>query len=120
LREVVHATSPHLAAAELEPLFRLAKGSACWKALDEPGRHRLSLLEAINARDPAAMRTHARALLEQNDPEDRAHHFVSAVAADLALGDRAGARALVQRYFPSLTTRERASLIVRFVVSLAA
>jgi hypothetical protein len=47
------------------------------------------------------------------------HLFVSAVCAALAVGDRAQAHRIAQRYFPSLSSRERASLLVRLAVSHA-
>jgi SAM-dependent methyltransferase len=119
LKDVVHATSPNLQASEVEPVFRFARSSACWKALDETARRRVALLEAVNARNAAGMLENARALLEASVPDDRGHYFVSAVTAALALGDRAEANRLVHRYFASLTARERTSLLVRFVVSQA-
>jgi len=79
----------------------------------------MALLEAINNRNAPAMLDNARALLEAADPEDRGHHFVSALAAALALGDRKEANRLAHRYFASLTARERASLLVRYVVAQA-
>jgi DNA-binding FadR family transcriptional regulator len=116
---VIHATSPHLQAREVEPVFRFARASACWKRLDETGRRRVALLEAINARDPAAMREHATALLDAAVPEDRSDYFVNAVVASLAMGDRAAARELVHRHFHELGARERSTLLVRFTVAQA-
>jgi hypothetical protein len=113
--DVVHMASPHLAAAELQPAFAHLRRSACWGALDEPQRLRIELLEAINARDAAAIAQRAVRLLDVPGVADRerASFLVSAVAASTALGERERARDLVKRYAPSISSVERERLLVR-------
>ena len=118
LAEVVREASPHVAARELEPMLAAMRASRCAKALDEPSRHRFALLEAINARDAAAMSEHARFLLAlpQMSERERSHYLVCAIAADLARGKRAEARELAGRHAPLLSARERSRMIVRLAL----
>jgi hypothetical protein len=120
LGEVVRAASPHLEARALEPLFARVRASACWKSLDEAGRRRVALLEAINARDAVAMEAHAVALLALEPPVgDRAHYLVSAMTAMLARGDVAGARAIARKYESTFSARDRSRLLVRLLLGQA-
>jgi spermidine synthase len=116
--EVVRESSPHIAQREVAAMLTSMRASPCWKSLDETSRHRFALLEAINARDPAGIVEHARVLLgaAQLAERERSHYLVSAIAAELARGNRPGARELAARHAPLLSERERKRLIVQLAL----
>jgi len=107
--DVVHTAAPHLAASELAPAFAWVRKSACWSSLDEPHRQRVALLEAIGARDAAAIAQLSTRLLEAPGvgERERAYLLVNAVAAWTALGNKAQARELVKRHGSAIPARER-------------
>jgi predicted membrane-bound spermidine synthase len=109
LTEVARSSVPHLRAADVEPLFRAVRASPCLRSLDEVDRARFALLEAINARDAAAIATHATFLLDhptEGLEDERGYYLASAVAALLAKGDVAQAAAVRDRGLATLVREQ--------------
>jgi hypothetical protein len=119
--EAVGASSPYLEREEVGKVLERLRASPCARSLDEVGRRRLALLEAINARDASAMADHATFLLANTRGSDRerTQYFVSALTGELARGHRAEAAAVARQFAPSLSARERNRLIVRLVLAHA-
>jgi hypothetical protein len=116
LDAVVGAASPYLDASELDGTFRAARESGCARTLDEVGRHRLALMEAVNRRDSVAMARSATYLLDnaRNATErERAGYLVTAIVALLHQGRDADAQAVAAKNVAALSSRESGRLLVR-------
>jgi spermidine synthase len=118
--DVARMAIPYLDRHAMAPLFASVHASRCWKTIDEPGRQRLLLLEAINDRDPARIDAAARAVLAA-PVEFRRGEFrdvlVSALAAGLAMDRIQEAFALLDAEAGKLTSAERDDLGFQMVVS---
>jgi hypothetical protein len=80
------------------------------------------LLQAMNDRDPKAMARYAESLLEADRaaPEDeRTRYVMAAMAANLALGQKARAQAIAARYLGSISPGERDGLAMRLLAAHA-
>jgi predicted membrane-bound spermidine synthase len=119
--DVIHTAVPNLEASVIAPAFAWIRKTSCWSSLDEAHRSRIDLLEAINARDAAAIARLSTRLLETPGvgEGERAYLAVNAVAALSALGERAKAREVVQRQAPALSARDRERLLVRTAFAAA-
>jgi hypothetical protein len=119
--EVVGVTAPYLEAGEIAPVLERLRSTPCAKSLDEGGRRRLDLLQAINARDAAGMAEHGSFLLKDSRASDkeRTHFFLSAVTGELARGRRSEAAEIVRLHARSLSPRDQARMIVRLAVAHA-
>lgn len=118
--EVGRLAIPSIAESDVQPLFDRAMPSACARSLDQAGRARLALLQAINARDAAAIRRHAEFLLDTAAPSlerERAYYLTAALAATLSSGDIAASLALRDKHLPRVPAREREALPFRLVLS---
>jgi spermidine synthase len=105
ISEVVGLSAPFLERADVGIVFEKAKASRCWKSLPEDARNRILLLEAINNRDPAAMRRHGEAVLERLPPTAEAARRVAlmtALTGHVVGGTLAEGRALWSRHAPHL------------------
>ncbi len=120
LTEVARTAIPALAADDVKVLFDKVRASPCAQSLDETGRHRLALLEAINRRDAAAMREHSTALLA-NLPKalerERASLLATAMVANLVGGHTGEAAGLRERHLPRLSKADRDSVLLQVVLA---
>jgi spermidine synthase len=117
---VAMLSMPYLEKAAVDPMFERIRTSKCARGLSETGKRRLALLEAINARDAEAMRTHSLALLQDMRPEmepERDDYLVALLASSLATGRTTEARAMAARYLPGLSRRDQESLRVRLLAA---
>src|SRR5258708_23916345 len=105
LIDVVRAASPYLERADVAVVFERVQASRCWKSLDESGRDRVKLLQAVNDRDAEAMAALGTALLQRKaatSDGERAFDLHAAMAGHLAKGRDSEARIVAERYFPIL------------------
>lgn len=119
--DVVSRSAPYLVREDVSVVFDVARSSACWRSLDGVGRLRLELLEAINARDPEALRARGEALLAIDDPRLEAVQrmaFMSAVSGCVATGRLDEARALWRRYVPLFPATLQSGAQMRLLHSL--
>ena len=120
MTEVAAATIPFVAKDDVEPLLARARDSSCAHALDEMDRHRLALLQAINARDARAIFDEAGALLQHDaraSDKDRAYYLASALAAGIAGGRLADAIALRDAYLLRISAAGRRDLALRLALA---
>ena len=108
---------PSLEAAAVRPLFTALRQSPCARSLDDRGRDRLALLEAINARDSKAILERSTRLLENPIESERPFYLMSAMSAALAAGDAAKAVELRDRHFNQVPPRERDSIQWKLVLA---
>jgi spermidine synthase len=108
---------PSIERDDVQPFFDRMRGSACARSLDERSRHRLGLLEAINARDARAMLAHAGALLEDPLESERPYYLMSALSAALATGEIARAVELRDRHLERVPPRERDAIQWRLLLA---
>lgn len=116
ITQVSAAVSPYLAASEMDAVFDRVRLSPCWQELNEPDRHRIALLRAINRRDAPAMADHAAYLLRAGLPRSDQEYSQLVVAAILGLVAQqreSDAVLIANRFAPSLSQRERQRLLVR-------
>jgi spermidine synthase len=122
LSDVVRAASPYLERADVAVVFERVQASRCWKSLDEPGRDRVKLLQAVNDRDAEAMATLGASLLQRKaatSDGERAFHLHAAMAGHLAKGRDSEARIVAERYFPILAPADREALTMHLLVAHA-
>lgn len=120
ITDVSRLSIPYLEGSAVAPLFSKIRASRCWNALDDTGRLRVTLLEAINDRDPGRILGAAQALLAQPAryrESDRVDFLASAIAASLVLGRLEDARALRDRVIPGLAPRERRELALQLALA---
>ena len=102
MTDVVSRSAPFLARDDVKVVFDKARSSGCWRSLDETGRLRVQLLEAINDRDPGEdARSTARRCCGSRSRAWKAIKQVAltaALAGCLATGRLDEARALWSRY----------------------
>ena len=116
--DVVSRSAPFLARDDVKVVFEKARSSGCWRSLDETGRLRVQLLEAVNDRDPEKMREYAEALLRIEDPRlegVKQGALVAALTGCLAAGRFDEARALWSRHGKLLTRASQDSLPIRLL-----
>jgi len=111
---VAVAAVPFLRAADVEPYFEHVRRARCWKGVDDNGRRRVELLEAINARNPERVGSLAVAVLDAEGgrfaPGERANYVGAAIAAGLVTGNLEQSRRARDRHVPGLAPAERASV----------
>ncbi len=110
LHEVAVATTPYLPRDEARALWGRLAMTPCREALPQDQRRWLTLLRAVADGDAASMASGAKDLLENPSPalesrKSRRYLVAAALAAHLAQGERAQARAFWKRYGPSLSER---------------
>jgi spermidine synthase len=108
---------PSIERADVQPFFDRMRGSACARSLDPAGRHRLALLEAINARDADAMLEHASALLENPIESERPFYLMCAMSAAIAKGDIERATSLRNEHLRFVPPRERETVQWKLVLA---
>jgi len=116
--EVVSLSAPFLERADVAIVFEKIRASACWKSLGADTRHRILLLEAINNRDPDAMRAEGEALLERLPPAAEAGRRIAlsaAVTGHLMKGTKEEARALWKQHAPLLLPATRQTFQMRLL-----
>ena len=122
IADLARGASPYLERADVAIVFERAYASRCWRTLGEPTRARVLLLQAINDRDPRAMARYAEGLLEAGAPapeDERTLYVMAAMAAQLAMGQKARAQAIAARYLGSISPGERDGLAVRLLAAHA-
>ncbi len=120
LTEVAQAAMPYLNTAEAAVLFDRARSSKCYQALTEPQRRHVAWLQAINDLDANAIYTHAKFLLRNTPPQREPEHglyVLSALSGAMASGHIAEARALRDRYVPTLSKHSRDMLAMSLVLA---
>ena len=116
--EVVSLSAPFLERSDVAIVFDRIRASACWKSLGADTRHRVLLLEAINNRDPDAMRTEGEAVLERLPPAAEAGRRIAlsaAVTGHLMKGTKDEARALWNQHVRLLLPATRQTFQVRLL-----
>jgi hypothetical protein len=120
LTEVVRVSSPYLTRPEAAVVFDKVYGSRCYKSLDEVGRTHVALLQAIGDRNAEGMYKFAEFLLRNVPRErelERGTYVLAALTGALASGRLAEARALHDRYVPSLSQAQRDGLALNLVLA---
>jgi hypothetical protein len=120
LTEVVRVSTPYLTRPEAAVVFDKARSSRCYKSLDEAGRRHVALLQAIGERNAEAMYTEGEFLLRSVARErdiERGTYLLAALTGAVASGKLAQARALHDRYVPSLSPAQRDSLALNLVLA---
>jgi hypothetical protein len=119
LSDVVRASSPFLERQDVAVVFERVQASKCWRSLDEAGRDRVKLLQAVNDRDADAMATLASSLLQRKaaaSDAERAFELQAAMTGHLVKGRDNEARILAERYMPALNAADREALPMHLLV----
>jgi len=121
MTEVARLSTPFLERQDVAVIFERAAASRCARSLDETGRERLRLLQAINERDAEAMSLVAGKLLASRAaPEsERGLYAMAAITGHLARGRTDEARVIAERSFPALSPADRDSLAMRLLIGHA-
>src|SRR5262249_8281583 len=120
LEELTRLASPYLERSAVAVVFERAQSSRCFKSLDEAGRDRVRLMQAINDRDADAMAQAASGLIDRSPGGgERGMYVLAAMAGHLAKGRRDEARILVEKQFAALTPAERDNLTMRLAIAQA-
>jgi hypothetical protein len=120
LTEVARLSTPYLTRAEAAVIFDKARASRCYHSLDEASRRHVALLQAIAERNAEGMYSHGEYLLRQAPREreaERGTYFLAALTGALASGRLGEARALRDRYLPSLAQSQQDGLALRLVLA---
>jgi hypothetical protein len=115
----VRASSPFLDRQDVAVVFERVQASKCWRSLDESGRDRVKLLQAVNDRDADAMATLASSLLQRKaatSDAERAFELQAAMTGHLAKGRDNEARILAERYLPTLGAADREAIPMHLLV----
>ena len=110
---------PYLEADAVEPFLAKVRNSPCARSLDEAGRGRLRLLDAINRRDAEGMAREAQQLLEGPGPisdDQRSYRLVAAIAGLVKLGRRAEGDRLAEKHVGKLAEADANRLLVRLAL----
>ena len=108
--EVALAALPYLAPADGGVMFDRVRASKCYRALDAAQRGEIAWLQAINDRDAKAIYSTSEFLVRNAPASDARHadYLIAAMAAGLVTGHADEARALRDRYVPTLSKAGRA------------
>jgi hypothetical protein len=119
LDDVALAAFPYLASRDGAVLLERVRASKCYGSLNDTQRREIAWLQAVNDRDAKAIYTTGEFLV-RNAPASEPRYpdyLISAMAAAIATGRVAEARALRDHYVPALPARSRDRIAMSLVLA---